>query len=132
MKFSITQNKQPLYSLGGWQLPDEEWYYIDQEGHAHQWNNKILPTLELIPAVTKEYWCDDCNDMHDEITEESYYVCKICREVVKPKYKTDNGPLYQMGAISYYIDDIPVTKEEFNYKKEEFYGKINKSSHAQE
>lgn len=69
--------------------PDPSWSFTDAAGHTHRWVAKAgfslwwtgtVPTIG--PAVVGTYWCEDCQDDHEE-TEQR---CLLCREVVRPGY----------------------------------------------
>ena len=110
----MQQTMTPLYSLGGIQKPDQKWTHIDSNNHKHQYDSDKLPTLEYVEPITEEYWCDDCNDSHDQIIKEGCYKCKLCGEKVTPGYVNDTSPYIIYGPVEYYKDGIIVTKEEFN------------------
>lgn len=71
----LTQDAIPFTSLGHYEL-DPKWSFTDPNGHVHT----SLETLEWI--VTSTYWCEDCNDEHDE----GEYRCRVCGEAVEPRY----------------------------------------------
>jgi hypothetical protein len=109
---------QPIYCLGGFSKPNLKWEFTDSAGHIHKWEpDGSLPTLNRVEDTEyhscdmsdEDYYC--CDGYEETITT---YFCKECGEEVKPGYYTDMSPLYQYGEITYYINNVPVSKEEFD------------------
>jgi hypothetical protein len=62
-------------SVGHYELADG-WSHTDTHGHVHT----SLDTLELVVVGT--YWCETCNDEHEELE----YRCRQCGDVVEPDW----------------------------------------------
>jgi hypothetical protein len=92
--------------------PDPRWTYTDQAGHQHRYDKTApghyYPTQVV---VTEEpYWCPDCHDEHSD----SHYECPLCGEEIEPGLVS--APLYREympGLASYYLNDEPITKDEY-------------------
>ena len=84
--------------------PDLSWVHVDKRGHKHQYTNEgevlSIRYVEDTPA-TEEY------------PAEYHYECKRCREVICPKVAAPTSRSYIEGLSNYYINDVRVTKEEF-------------------
>lgn len=93
-----------LEPINGWG-PSESWRFTDSHGHEHYYDNGY-PTLEQ--KEEEEYWCDFCDEFH---SGKSYYVCKECGDKVYPSTKP--VVYYRCLQTRYYINDQPVTEEEF-------------------
>jgi len=67
-------------------------------------------TGKEIPLVHRgQYWCFDCGDWHDEYTLDKRF---HPQNIVKKR--TDNAwREFTPGLTHYYIDDIEVSKEQF-------------------
>ena len=122
--FSIHQPVEPLYSLGGWTLPDKDWSYIDKEGHTHKFHGEELPSLEFVGEEREEYWCDSCDDIHDRVTVDGWYICKQCGDKVVPKYRKDYGPVMINGRTEYRIYGLPVTEKQFEAQLQDVTGSV--------
>lgn len=84
-------------TMTGVQKPDKSWSYVDLNDHAHVWKGDKLPTL--YEKVTGKHWVgDEYDGMEVEDTEMR---CKICDEVVVPKYVTDYTPVHVAGPSEY-------------------------------
>lgn len=82
--------------------PDDDWEFSDKARHLHRWQNGKLPSLKEII---------DC-PADDEYPTYSHMICKRCGETIKPGYITGEIE-FLPGLVHYYINDIEVTREEF-------------------
>lgn len=97
LEIRFHQETEVVSTMHGVQKPDASWMHFDGAGHAHAWNGEKLPTLHEV--VTGKEWIGDAYDGQEiEITE---YRCKVCEEVVEPKYFTDYSPIYVSGPPEY-------------------------------
>uniref|UniRef100_A0A6M3KSJ1 Uncharacterized protein n=1 Tax=viral metagenome TaxID=1070528 RepID=A0A6M3KSJ1_9ZZZZ len=83
--------------------PDDDWEFTDKSGHLHRWQNGKLPSLKQIvdSPATEEY------------PASFHFECKRCGESINPGYKSPEYREYEPSLTHFYIDDIQVTKEEF-------------------
>lgn len=86
--------------------PSKFWKATDSQGHEHAYVDgpDHYPTLRL---EVREYWCEECHEDH----EESWRVCRICGETVKPGTFVDTSPQYLPGRTGYFLNGEPITKE---------------------
>lgn len=96
--------------------PDPAWTFTDPNGHLHQWHDAdgiakdYNPTTRyFVPTIVKvvDY------PATDDYPEVFHYECKECRAVVEPGYRADEFSQKITGLAHYYIDDEPVSKDEF-------------------
>lgn len=107
--------------------PDTGWKFIDAAGHEHRWYVGDEPadrydpmTRYGTPTLTwvkdgEEYWEGD-----DEPHPVGHLECRICGEHVQPQYKADECRQYIPGLKRCYIDDQPVSYDEFTRRAQEF------------
>lgn len=101
MKIEYASEAVPV-SFGGHHVADPEWSHVDSHGHEHRFVGDDLPTLALV--VTDTYWCESCNDEH----EETEFRCRQCGDVVEPHWKW-TGP--ETRTIQGLIDARIVTED---------------------
>lgn len=86
---------------------DPDWRYIDKEGHLHALVAKEWPTLTWV--VDRTYWCDSCNDEH----QEGHYECNICGETIEPGMRPSPGHAEHIeGRREYFLNDEPISEED--------------------
>jgi len=93
--------------------PDPAWRYTDRKGHEHQWVGDKTPTLVEVEGIG--WWCEDCREQHSDY----HLVCARCRERIEPKTFPDTGVKYVAGPTRYYLDDEPITKNEYDHLMEQ-------------
>lgn len=89
--------------------PAASWEFTDELGHEHYYSTDPgvpYPTLRVIYGAT--YWCEDCRDEH----RHEHLECKICGEEIRPGV-TGPGIERIPGRASYYLDDQPITPDEY-------------------
>ena len=69
----IIREVLPVQSAGHLEF-DPDWRFTDAAGHEHGG-----PTETFSWVVTGSYWCESCNDMH----EEGEWRCQLCGEAIK-------------------------------------------------
>lgn len=115
----IERRYSEVYSVSP--KPDPNWRFTDSQGHEHYYatgTRDRYPTLRLEFGET--HWCSDCCDDH----EESFWVCRQCREVIKPGARIGRQPQrIQTVAVEYFINGEPVNKEAVERLLEEFQSK---------
>lgn len=89
--------------------PDPKWRYTDKAGHEHRFDNQDSTPTTLVQVEEEPWWCYDCRDLHNEYHLE----CKLCHETIEPHYVPDPGPHYVMGPWRYYLDNQPISEEEY-------------------
>ena len=92
--------------------PDEAWTYTDQHDHKHRYKRTgpgtYYPTLTWV--VDETYWCEECGDEHAE----GHWECPLCGEHITPGLKgPDRFPRKIPGMVSYYLNDEPISKAEY-------------------
>lgn len=115
-RFEIRSKPIDVTSLS---RPDPKWKFVDAQGHVHQWytagaaatsynptHSYTLPTLVQVRDGT---WFDDYGEEH----ELWHYACGQCGERVEPGTKADDCRQFIPGLKSFYINDRPVSKEEW-------------------
>lgn len=87
--------------------PSKSWTYTDQQGHQHRYDDGY-PTL--VTVVERTYWCDECNDEH----QDTHLACGLCGEEISPGVV---GPSpfreFAPGRISAYLNDEPISRERY-------------------
>lgn len=98
--------------------PDERWQHTDLAGHTHQWEwpsgkrlysptqQATLPTLHWVKTGVRY-------DEDGEEYEVGEYRCLQCQAVVEPRFTADRCRQYIPGLRRCYINDQPVSHEEF-------------------
>lgn len=72
-------------------VPDPDWHFVDKAGHFHTYNQDLeTPTLEV--KISDSYWCDGCQDQHEDTIKQ----CLICKQKIVPKLITEP---YEAGAF---------------------------------
>lgn len=89
--------------------PDPNWAYTDEQGHEHRYvKGQGWPTL--VTVVDDVYWCEDCNDEH----EDTHLACTICGEEISPGMLPPS--LYRKfipGRTSAWLNGEPISKERY-------------------
>lgn len=136
VNFSVRQDQQEMYTLGGYKVPDFEWQNTCACGTIHHWQHAAgeessLANLDRHEEVEYNacpsnsygedgdefyYCCDGWEDL------KVWYTCQTCGIVVEPGYKTSYAPLIQAGQIHYYIDNQEVSKNKFEVEFKKYYG----------
>lgn len=116
-RFSVEFQREelPVETLSPSRERDQDWRYVDKEGHGHFWEGSELPTLEWI--VTGTRWVGDEYDASEVV--EGEYRCPLCREVVEPGWKLSYGPRHVPGPTTV---TITIEDEKF-YLRPEGYAK---------
>jgi hypothetical protein len=91
--------------------PDLAWEFVDEAGHYHAWTKDgQMPTVdrnvERIPC--RGFSCVLIHDDDEETCggdEKVTIVCKLCGEVVEPKYTVDHSRQFLPGR-SYWNADV--------------------------
>jgi hypothetical protein len=88
--------------------PDPDWEVKDLKGHVHRYGDGFsLPTLEWV--VTLTWWCEDCNDEHDE----GEWRCVQCGEPIKPGRRPVSGRQMVPGRIDVKVNgEYPESQEQ--------------------
>lgn len=87
--------------------PDRDWRFTDVNGHEHYWSENGWPTLKEV--VDDSYWCDDCEEEH----EQSHWECAACGVPVPPGMRPPSGfREYAPGLRRYLIDGEEVSEAE--------------------
>ncbi len=82
---------------------DNDWEFTDKSNHLHRWQNDRLPSLiQIIDSPSTE-----------EYPAYSHFVCRQCGETIIPRYKTPEYREWSIINKHYLIDNIEVTKEQF-------------------
>ena len=96
--------------------PDPSWRFTDANGHLHQWYVNGQPATEYrligtytVPTV---YWIVDV-PATDEYPEMGHHECILCNQRVRPGSCADAYEQFIPGMRYYYIDDMPVSEQEF-------------------
>lgn len=120
---TFTVKREPI-EVTSISRPDPAWFVIDRKGHLHQWweerpfrpadtyspsKRYIVPSVEAI-FVGMEWIGDEFDGEEIAVYE---LRCRKCGEVIKPRYKADDSRQYVPGLRHLYVDDRPVTLEEF-------------------
>ncbi len=106
------QETEVVSSMHGIRKPDKNWNYIDLNDHAHVWRGEELPTL--YEKVTGTTWVGDEYDGQEiELTEMR---CKVCDEVVVPKYTVDYSPIHVAGPPEYTLVIHPSLEHEREFR----------------
>lgn len=104
--------------------PDTSWHFFDAAGHDHRWcltrsyghppaksynpiEGYVVPTIVWVKDG--ETWYEE----DDEPTPIGHYECEECKEHIKPGYTTDTDERYIAGKLRCFINDKPVSREEF-------------------
>lgn len=105
------QETEVVHSMHGVRKPDKNWIVFDSHAHAHAWSGDELPTLyEKVAGTT---WVGDEFDGQEvDVTE---WRCKVCDEVVTPRYVTDYSPVYIEGPPQYTLVIHPSLEHEREY-----------------
>lgn len=84
----------------------KSWKATDSNGHEHAYVDgpDQYPTLRIEVRV---YWCEECHEEH----EESWRVCRLCGETVRPGTFVDTAPQYLPGRTAYTLNGEPITKD---------------------
>ena len=103
----VTRDVQPFYS----NLPelDPRWRFTDAAGHEHRGDNLRATTVE---AIIGRDGCGDpgcCGETWD-VTE---LRCDTCAEPIRPGTRIPTGVRYIVTGESYFLNDEPITKEQF-------------------
>jgi hypothetical protein len=91
------QESMVVDEMLGTRKPDKAWKHIDSQGHAHAWFDDELPTVEEV-VIGKEWYGEGADAYEVDVTE---YRCRVCAEVVKPKYVVTHEPSYIKGPPEY-------------------------------
>lgn len=115
--FTITREPVEVTSMS---RPDTSWFMVDKKGHMHQWweEKPFRPADSYSPS--KRYLVPSVRSVYvglEWIGDEEYPVyeqrCRKCGQTVRPGYRSDDYRQFVPGIRSLYIDDQPVTQEEF-------------------
>ena len=89
--------------------PDPSWTYTDRQGHEHRYvKDQGWPTL--VTVVDRVYWCEDCNDEH----EDTHLACAICGEAISPgMVSPPPGREFIPGRMSATLNGEPISKERY-------------------
>jgi hypothetical protein len=99
--------------------PDTSWRFTDAKGHEHRWYVGWTPAESYSPMVHYEVptvvWVSDGTryDEDGEPYEVGHVECRECGEHVKPGHTADAYEQKVAGLLRCYVDDRPVTREEF-------------------
>ena len=97
IEIRFDRETEVVESMHGTRKPDPNWLHFDKNGHAHAWRGDELPTV--YEKVTGTTWVgDEIDGYEDELTD---LRCKICDEIVKPKYVMDYSPVIVAGPAQY-------------------------------
>jgi hypothetical protein len=98
---------------------DERWRFTDSHGHEHRWHPGNDPYPTLRPVYEEPGWCDTCHEVHEDLID--HMECRQCGDTVTPG---TTGPGTEMipGMTSYYLDDQPISPEEFEAIMNEYAG----------
>lgn len=106
--------------------PDTSWRFTDAAGHEHQWFADGTPASGYVPSAKhstptlkwvkdgEAYWPDD-----DEPHDVGHNECIQCGEHIEPRYTADTNSQYIAGPKYCYINDEPVSLEEFERRARE-------------
>jgi hypothetical protein len=94
--------------------PDPAWRFTDSHGHEHAWVNEEVPTLRTIVDY----------EGGDEFPSVWHYECVLCGDTVRPGLRAVTERRYALGLTHCYIDDVPVSNEEFERQAHE-HGLLN-------
>lgn len=106
--------------------PDTSWLFVDVLGHEHRWYIKnggpngqhisathyspqqsyVTPTLKWVFERYGYYEDGSCYEI-------GHHECDRCGERIEPKYCADSCMQYVPGLQRCYINDVQVTREEF-------------------
>jgi hypothetical protein len=96
---------------------DKDWTYTDRHGHSHRYD-RGYPTLTWVVEYT--YWCDTCQDEHDE----GHYECPLCGEHITPGMAgPDRFRRYIPGMTRYYLNDEEISETEYRRLAEQIAGR---------
>lgn len=106
--------------------PDTSWRHTDANGHEHRYYvhrpEGVEPAEHYAPAAhyllpTVEWIVDE--EGSDEYPETGHYECRLCRATVQPHTTADTTRQMIPGYTSYYINDQPVSQEEYERQARE-------------
>ena len=79
----------------GERVADPRWKHTDTNGHVHAFAGEELPSLEWV--VTGTEWVGDEFDSSE--IEVGEYRCRVCGEMVKPRWNRDYSPRFIPGLL---------------------------------
>lgn len=89
----------------GGPVEDPDWRFTDAAGHKHRGASRDTTRW----VVDRTYWCEDCQDEH----EEGHLECKLCGEQIEPgMIPSSTTPKHLPGRKTYFIDGVAATKEQ--------------------
>lgn len=99
--------REMIEVTSGWPKPDKSWTYTDQQGHEHRYDDG-WPTL--VTVVERTYWCDECNDEH----QDTHLACAICGEEIAPGMKPPSlAREFIPGQIRATLNGEQISKEQY-------------------
>lgn len=126
--FKITRELRDVTSI---HRPDTNWKPIDAAGHRHFWTvvatgkeaQRYSP--ESSYDVTSVKWVVDGTrvDEDGEEYEVGHHECKECGEVIKPGFTADTDKQFIGGLLCCFINDEPVSKDEYQRRFFEVHGR---------
>jgi hypothetical protein len=113
VKIEMEEFDEIGFSFSTESVPDEDWRFIDKEGHGHFWKGRSLPTLDKIEVG--KHWIGDEYD-GQEVSEWEHR-CRLCAEKVEPKFK--NVPIKRPPPmLKWFI--VGIGSEEFHLTPEQY------------
>lgn len=110
---TVHRDIQRLDSHSGFKVPDPDWVAYCDKGCRHMWVGEEVPTLDY--AIVDTYWDEDICDEYALWG----YTCKECGDTVEPGYVTSYAPQFVQGVMTYTIDGVMCTKDQFEKKCDE-------------
>lgn len=121
--------ERELIEVTSMSRPDVGWSFTDKAGHVHVWARKDGYPLDgyrpdaayHVPTVEWVKTGETCYENDDEITELGELRCRQCGEKVTLGLCADTHEQYIAGPTHCYINDQPVTRDEFERRFKEAY-----------
>jgi len=104
----LRAENEPIEVTSALPSPDENWRYTDKAGHLHKMVRFDYPTLKWVTDET--WWCEDCEDEHDE----GHWACRQCDEEIQPGTKPPSiYREYTPGSTYYYLNDQEISEARY-------------------
>jgi len=107
--------------------PDPSWIFTDAEGHVHQWFTEGKPAIGYsaiqsysVPTTVWEKTGEEFYEDDDEPHDVGHYICRICKQEIQHGFCADTNTQYVPGITRFYIDDVSVSKEEYERRYREW------------